>query len=127
MVKLALLGIPHDENSSYKRGPAEAPPLIRQELHNDAYSIWTETGIDLGVEGRLVDHGDIRFDGMADPWDVIEQTVARTLESGDPLISLGGDHAITHPILRAVRKRHPKLTIIHIDAHSDIYHAYQDN
>ena len=46
---------------------------------------------------------------------------------GDPLICLGGDHAITHPIMRAVRRRHPSLTILHIDAHPDIYHAYQGN
>jgi agmatinase len=49
------------------------------------------------------------------------------MESGDPLICLGGDHAITHPIMRAVRRRHPNLTILHIDAHPDIYHAYQGN
>src|SRR5262249_407484 len=39
----------------------------------------------------------------------------------------GGDHAITHPIMRAVRRRHPRLTLVHIDAHPDIYHAYQGN
>jgi arginase len=127
VLKVGLLGIPHDENSSFMRGPAEAPPLIRRELYCDAYSIWTETGFDLGVAGRLTDHGDVRFDGTGDAWDVIEQNVGRVLESGDPLICLGGDHAITHPILRAVRPRYPKLTILHIDAHCDIYHAYQDN
>lgn len=127
MVKLSLLGIPHDENSSFMRGPSEAPPLIRRELLSDAYSIWTESGIDLGVAGRLVDHGDLQFDGGTDAWDVIEQGVGRALAAGDPLICLGGDHAITHPIMRAVRRRHPKLTILHIDAHCDIYHAYLDN
>ena len=53
--------------------------------------------------------------------------MARIADSGEPLICLGGDHAITHPILRAVRPHHPKLTILHIDAHADIYHAYQGN
>lgn len=109
------------------KGAAEAPAHVRRELHSDAYSIWSETGIDLGAEGRLVDHGDIEFDGASDPWDLIERSVGRALESGDPLISLGGDHAITHPIMRAVRRRHPRLTILHIDAHPDIYHAYQGN
>lgn len=127
MTKISLLGIPHDENSSFMKGPAEAPPLIRRELFSDCYSNWTESGVDLGVAGRLVDHGDVRFDAAADPWDVIEQAVARTLESGDPLICLGGDHAITHPIMRAIRRHHGKLTILHIDAHADIYHAYQGN
>ncbi len=127
MDSICLLGIPNDDNSSFMKGAAEAPALIRRELHSDAYSTWSETGIDLAVAGRLHDHGDIPFDGHADPWDLIEQHVARVLESGEPLISLGGDHAITHPIMRAVRRRHPQLTILQIDAHPDIYDAYQGN
>jgi agmatinase len=127
MVKVSLLGIPHDDNSSFMKGPSEAPPLIRRELHSDAYSQWSETGIDFSAPGRITDFGDIQFDGASDPWDVIERTVERALESGDPLICLGGDHAITHPIMRAVRRRHASLTILHIDAHPDIYHAYEGN
>ncbi len=88
--------------------------------------MWSETGIDLGVAGRLVDHGDIQF-GASDPWELIERTVGRAMESGHPLISIGGDHAITYPIMRAVRRRHAELTILHIDAHADIYNAYQGN
>jgi arginase len=125
-LKLSLLGIPNDDNSSFLKGPAEAPALIRQELFSDAYSSWSETGVDL--ENRISDLGDIRFDGTNDPWDLITQHVDRALALGHPLISLGGDHAITHPIMRAVRRHHPKdLTILHIDAHPDIYHAYQGN
>ena len=126
MVKISLLGIPHDENSSFMKGPAEAPATIRRELASDGHGLWSETGIDLGA-GRLVDHGDLRFDGAADPWDLIERDVGRAMESGDPLICLGGDHAVTHPIMRAVHRRHAALTILHIDAHPDIYHAYQGN
>jgi arginase len=125
---VALLGIPHDENSSYLRGPAEAPPLIRRELANDAYSMWAETGADLAAPGVLVDHGDVSFAGGArDAWEVITERVGQALAAGGPLISLGGDHAITHPILRAFRARHPRLTILHIDAHCDIYDSYQGN
>ena len=111
------------------KGASEAPPLIRHELLSDCYSSWSETGIDICAVGRLIDHGDIQFDSSADPWDVIEQRVSRAMESGDPLICLGGDHAITHPIMRAVRRRHSGLAdaILHIDAHADIYHAYQGN
>lgn len=127
MPRISLLGIPHDENSSYLRGAAEAPPLVRRELVSDAYSRWTETAVHLGAEGMLVDHGDLRFEGAGDPWDVIERNVSRVMESGDPLICIGGDHAITHPIMRAVRPRHPALTIVHIDAHCDIYEAYEGN
>jgi agmatinase len=128
MVKLSLLGIPHDDNSSFMKGPAEAPALIRQKLYCDAYGDCSESGIAISTPGRIQDHGDIQFAGTsADPWTLIENRVASILQSGDPLICLGGDHAITHPILRAVRQRHPRLTILHIDAHPDIYHVYQDN
>lgn len=58
MAKVALLGFPHDENSSYLRGPAEGPPLIRRELFCDAYSNWSETGVNLDAADTLVDHGD---------------------------------------------------------------------
>ena len=127
MISISILGIPHDDNSSFMKGASEGPAHIRPELHCDAYSLWTETGTDLGLRGRLVDYGDIQFDGSRDPWEVIELEVGRVLDTGNPLICLGGDHAITHPIMRAVRKRHSKLTILHIDAHPDIYHSYQDN
>src|SRR6185503_20047428 len=127
MVKLSLLGIPHDDNSSFMKGPSEAPPIVRRELHCDAYSLWSETGVDLGIAGRLVDHGDVQFDAASDPWDLIERDVGHAMDAGDPLICIGGDHAITHPILRAVRRLHSRLTILHIDTHPDIYHAYQGN
>jgi arginase len=127
MVAVSLLGIPNDDNSSLLKGPAEAPEPIRREFRSEAYSNWSESGIDLSAAGRVLDHGNIQFDGVADPWDLIEQNVARVLESGSPLICLGGDHAITQPVMRAVRRRHSKLTILHIDAHPDIYHAYQGN
>ena len=100
MAKVSLLGIPHDDNSSYLKGPAAAPALIRRELASDAHSSWSETGFD--VADSFLDHGDIDFSG-------------------------GGDHAIAWPVLRAVRRRHPRLTIVQIDAHPDIYDAYQGN
>jgi agmatinase len=127
MQSVSLIGIPHDDNSSFMKGSAEAPPLIRRELNSDCYSSWTETGIDLSADGRLVDHGDIRFDGGTDPWGLVTESVGRALETGAPLISIGGDHAVTHPVLRAMRRRHPRLTILHFDAHPDIYDAYQGN
>ncbi len=128
MVKVSLLGIPHDDNSSFMKGAAEAPPLIRQKLHCEAYTEFSESGVNVGQGGGIQDYGDIRFDAATtDPWELIENTVATILGAGNPLICLGGDHAITHPVMRAVRGRHSELTILHIDAHPDIYHVYQGN
>ena len=46
-----LLGVPFDAQSSYLRGPAGAPPLIREAFHCEAWNKWAETGVDLGVSG----------------------------------------------------------------------------
>lgn len=121
MTRLSLLGVPHDENSSFMRGPAEAPPLIRAELFSDCYGGSSETGVDLLA--CLDDLGDIAF-GEGDPWDAIE---AATAGAEGPLICLGGDHAVTWPILKGVHRRHGPVSILHIDAHPDLYDAYQDN
>ena len=48
---------------SFLKGAAEAPPNIRRELWSEANNLWTESEMDLGVEGRLRDCGDLRFDG----------------------------------------------------------------
>ena len=124
---VAILGVPHDENSSFLRGAAEAPSKIRHELWSEANNMWTETGVDLRVEGRIRDYGDIRFDNARDAWELIETRVDDVLSDGGPAIFLGGDHAITHPILRAVRRNHPRLTILHFDAHPDIYYDFEGN
>ena len=47
----------------------------------------------------------------------------RSLASGSRPICLGGDHSVTYPVLRAMRAQHPKLAILHFDAHSDLYDA----
>jgi len=55
-----LLGIPLDHNSSFLRGPAEAPALIREALHSHAWNQWAENRIDLGREGWFEDAGDLQ-------------------------------------------------------------------
>ena len=127
MPAISILGVPHDDNSSFLKGPAEAPPLIRAELNSDAYSIWSETGVDLGAAGRLVDHGDIQFDGASDPWDLIEQQ-RRAHRGVRRAADLPRRRSCRHaPDPARPAPASPQLTILHIDAHPDIYHAYQGN
>ena len=57
----------------------------------------------------------------------IEAAIGALLDRRLRPISLGGDHAITYPILRAFAKRHPKLSILHFDAHPDLYDEFQGN
>ncbi len=126
-MKLSLLGIPWDENSSHLRGAAGAPPLIRQAVGAASSNLSCENGLDYNTLD-LVDLGDLPSDltGMA-MFEQIEARVGAALDQHRRVISLGGDHAITYPILRAYAKRYPDLSILHIDAHSDLYDDYAGN
>jgi arginase len=125
--KVALLGVPYDASSSFQRGAAGGPVLIRQALWSEARNTWTEIGVDLG-NGALEDEGDLRFtegEPGADARARIEDAVGAILESDRRPLLLGGDHSITYPALRGVRRHHPRLGILHLDAHSDLYDEFQ--
>jgi arginase len=119
---VALLGVPYDASSSFLRGPAEAPAAIRAALASEHTNGWSESLLDVRGGGWLRDDGDVAVSD-ADPRAAIERAVASVLASGARPLSLGGDHSITHPILRAVRRHHARLTVLHIDAHPDLYDA----
>jgi agmatinase len=125
--KVALLGVPYDAGSSYQRGAAGAPLLIREALWSEAGNTWTETGIDL-KEGGLEDEGDLWFNERepgAEARARIEEAVGSILDSGRRPLLLGGDHSITYPAVRGARRHHPRLGILHLDAHPDLYHEFQ--
>jgi agmatinase len=124
--KPTLLGIPFDANSSFLRGPAAAPRAIREVFRTDASNLWTEDGVDLGAEGGFYDAGDLDF-SSGDAFTTIERGVRRLLDDGHRPLCLGGDHSVTYPILRAVGKAHKDLTIVHFDAHPDLYDEFEGN
>lgn len=122
-----LLGLPYDAASSFVRGPAHAPPKIREALHSLAGNSWTETLIDVSGPGVMRDAGDVDFWRSDDPQQAIEQAVDHVVAAGGTPISLGGDHSVTYPILRALRPHHARLTILQIDAHPDLYDEFEGN
>ena len=122
-----LIGLPYDASSSFARGPAEAPPAIRSALWSPSANTWTELGVDIGGEGAITDAGDLELAGCssADARRSIERAIARLMDIGARPVSLGGDHSVTYPVLRAVRTRAPKLTLVHVDAHPDLYDEFE--
>jgi agmatinase len=119
-----LLGIPFDANSSHLRGAADAPPLIREAFHCDSSNSSTENGIELSPE-LVLDAGDLQL--PAEAFIVIENAVVELLGKGQSPVCLGGDHSITYPILRAFANRFSDLTIVHFDAHPDLYEVFDGN
>ncbi|MEM9562833.1 MAG: agmatinase family protein [Actinomycetota bacterium] len=139
-----LLGVPYDAHSSHLRGPAEAPSAVRAALHSGSANWFTELGgeVDPG-DGGWVDRGDVEVDND-DPAAVesvlaaIEAAATDAITTGGdrpaPLLAVGGDHLVTWPLVRAVTRQRaadaadaagadatPPLTIVHVDAHPDLY------
>jgi arginase len=122
----ALIGIPWDEYSSFMRGAADAPPQIRAAFASESANMWSETGVDLGLT-PIFDSGDvepIQGDAMIGR---IMESISTLLDQRYRPISLGGDHAITYPVVKAFAKKYPRLSILHFDAHPDIYDEFQGN
>ena len=125
---VAIVGVPSDENSSFLRGAAQAPGQIRQLLHNGSSNLCAENGHDLGQEPRLLDMGDLSLGHgawQADGSPTITRQIASLLAKETHILSLGGDHAVTFPIVQAFAAKYPDLTILHIDAHPDLYDEFE--
>lgn len=120
-----LLGLPYDAASSFVRGPAHAPEKIREALHSLAGNSWTESLLDISLPGVMRDAGDVDFWRADDPRHAIETAIEHVIAGGGSPISLGGDHSVTFPIIRAIRQHEPRLTIIQIDAHPDLYDEFE--
>ena len=102
------------------------PAAIREALGSAATNGWTESLIDLRAPGMMIDAGDAGVAGTGDEIrGRIEAAMTGVMASGNRPIVLGGDHSITYPLVRAVRKRHSRLAILHIDAHPDLYDAFE--
>lgn len=120
MNQILLQGIQFDDKSSYLKGSKLAPPLIREALYSDSSNLFAENGIsieDLSID----DKGD--FD-ITDYFD-IEKITAAHLATGRKILTLGGDHSITYPIIKAHHARYPDLAILQIDAHGDLYDEFE--
>jgi arginase len=125
--KLALIGIRYDENSSFTKGAADAPPQIRAALRSDAWNLTSENGTDLSDDSVFFDAGDIEPVAGSDMFTLIENSLNTLIADGLSPISLGGDHSITYPIVRAFTRKYNNLSILHFDAHPDLYDNFQGN
>ena len=121
MIAIHLLGLPTDQHSSFLRGPAKAPSLIRAALFSDHGNPASERGPELGVDVDLVDVGDVPLTESAEDDAHIRSAVAGVLKAGAIPLSLGGDHSVTYPIMQAIHTFHGPVNMLHFDAHPDLY------
>ena len=125
--QITVLGIPYDQNSSFLRGPALAPPRIREAFYSPSANLWTENGVDLGTNTNWHFIDDLA-DLDPDNWlREIEVKAESLLKGKNNLVALGGDHSITHPLIRAYSQHYPDLTLLQLDAHPDLYDQLDGN
>jgi len=120
---IALLGLPLDENSSFMKGPAKAPQLIIDAIHSDSANFFTEQLVDISAQENIKWMGNAL---LKEYWD-IQKSIESILEHDAIPFSLGGDHSVTYPILKAMSLKYPKLSILHFDSHGDLYNELDGN
>jgi agmatinase len=122
-VELAVWGIPFDGAVSNRPGARFGPQAIRRAsaiLEGDPQYPF---GFDPFVDLAAIDYGDCSLD-YGEPQrtaDEIARQASIILDSGCTLLSLGGDHFATYPLLRAHAAKHGRLALIQFDAHQDTW------
>ena len=123
MTRVALLGLPTDQHSSFLRGAAKGPGAIRAALRSPHAHMTATNGLPMGEV--LVDLGDAPLNEDDGDFDRMVGAAAEAFRAG-PAVVLGGDHAVTYPVLAGIAAagRAPPQ-IVHIDAHSDLYDDFE--
>ncbi len=118
---LAIIGVPLDIGTSNRPGTRYGPRQIRNEsVLVRPYGMYTRAAPFDSFQ--VADTGDVALNtfNLLESVDIIERHYDRVLAFGAKPVTLGGDHTIALPILRALRKVHGPLALVHIDAHADI-------
>ena len=120
-----LLGIPFDGGSSYRTGARFGPRAIRDQssLIRPWHPVLKVSPFD---RLRVADYGDIDVVPISieRTYEVVERKIGDLAEHQITPVSVGGDHSITLPILRALARRHGPLACVHFDAHPDTWDEY---
>ena len=123
-VDLVVTGVPLDTATTNRPGTRFGPRAIRAGSTMIAWMRPYDTEVDPFDKLAVVDYGDCFFDfGRPETVpDAIEAHASEIIEQGPGLLTLGGDHFIAWPLLKAHAKKHGKpLSLLHFDAHSDTW------
>lgn len=122
---IAVVGIPFDSGVSYRPGTRFGPSHVRESSrllrpYNPAQDV---SPFELA---QVVDAGDIPvnpFDLTA-AVDEVERAALALGEQVSRIVTIGGDHTVALPLLRAVAAKHGPVAVLHFDAHLDTWDTY---
>jgi agmatinase len=121
-VDVAVTGIPFDQAVSHRPGTRFGPEAMRKASAENAWGPFWPWMFDPFNTLAVIDYGDCFFDwGRKEKFpDTLERHATEIISSGAEMVSLGGDHYITYPLLKAHFKKHGPLALVHFDAHRDV-------
>lgn len=117
---IALVGVPLDIGTSNRGGSRFGPREIRCEsVMVRPYGMYTQAAPFDSFQ--IADIGDVPLNtfNLLKSIDIIENYFDGVLSHGAKTVSMGGDHTVALPILRATAKKHGPVALVHVDAHSD--------
>uniref|UniRef100_UPI001F37F60D agmatinase n=1 Tax=Lentzea tibetensis TaxID=2591470 RepID=UPI001F37F60D len=122
---VAVIGVPFDTGVSYRPGARFAPSAVREASRLlRPYN----PGLDVSPfeEFQVVDGGDISVNPfhIGEAIETIDAESSALLDTGAQLVTIGGDHTIALPLLRAVSRKHGPVALLHFDAHLDTWDTY---
>jgi agmatinase len=120
---VVVWGIPLDTAVTNRPGARFGPQAIRRASAIFDTDPQYPFSLDLFADMAVADHGDCSFD-VGVPWEVpgeIERQAAALIETGAFLLSLGGDHFVTWPLLKAHAEQYGPLALVQFDAHQDTW------
>ena len=122
-VDVAVTGVPFDQAVTHRPGTRFGPRAIREASALQAFDPPYGWGFDPLSEFAVTDYGDLAFDyaRVADFPDALSAHIRTILAGGAASLTLGGDHYISFPILRAYAEKYGPLSLLHFDAHSDTW------
>ena len=124
-VDVAIIGAPFDAGVSYRPGARFGPTHVRESSrllrpYNPAAQV------EPFARQQVVDAGDLAIN----PFDIeeaigqVERGARALLARSERLVTLGGDHTIALPLLRAMAAEHGPVAVVHFDAHLDTWDSY---
>lgn len=122
-VDLAVTGVPFDQAVTHRTGTRFGPRAIREASSLQPYDPPYGWGFDPLEEMSVIDYGDLAFDyaKVADFPETLTAHIRGILQAGAGTVTLGGDHYITLPILKAYAEKFGPISVIQFDAHSDLW------
>ena len=122
--EIVILPVPVDRTTSYVGGTRNGPREILQASSH--LELWDEElGVDVHSRGIFtLPEMELPFGEMAPMLEEIRRVAAEVIERGKFLVTLGGEHSITPPLVAAAAARHKGLSVLQIDAHADLRDSY---